>query len=93
MWLIIKGFLDLCIRVWPEPGKSAITPFPNSQPTAKKAGKQLDAKGFGRTQKLAITDTEDHFPPNCDVCDQSLPRECAQAYTDRLIHIIYTYFV
>ena len=67
----------------PEPGKSAATPSPNSQPKAKKAGKQFGAQGFGRTQKLAITDTEDHFPPNCSVCDQILSRESAQAYTGR----------
>jgi transposase len=49
----------------PEPGKSAATPSPGSEPKAKKADKQLGAPGFGRTQKLAITATAEHFPPNC----------------------------
>ena len=30
-----------------------------------------------------VTHTDDHFPSNCAVCDQSLSREGAQAYTGR----------
>jgi transposase len=50
-------------------------------PAGKKAGKQPGAKGIGRMQKLAITDTDDHFPDCCAVCGQGLTREGAQAYT------------
>ena len=67
----------------PEPGKSTAVPSPNSPPSAKKAGKLSGAKGFGRTQKLAITHTGDHFPPSCAACDKSLPHEGAKAYTGR----------
>lgn len=66
----------------PEPEKSEGARSSNSQPSAK-AGKQLGAKGFGRTQKLAVTHTDNHFPSSCAVCDQSLSRKGAQAYTGR----------
>lgn len=40
----------------------------SNKPSGKKAGKQIGAKGFGRTQKLIITDVALNWPPTggCD---------------------------
>jgi transposase len=47
----------------------------------KKAGKQLGAKGVGRTQKLTPTEIKLHYPCNCAACSAALPTEDVKAYT------------
>jgi hypothetical protein len=47
---------------------------------ARKPGKQPGAQGFGRTQKLAITDYQNHYPETCDCCHQTLESRHAIAY-------------
>ena len=47
---------------------------------ARKPGKQPGAQGFGRTQKLAITDYQNHYPETCDCCHQTLDTRNAIAY-------------
>jgi len=46
----------------------------------RKPGKQLGAQGFGRTQKLAITHYQNHYPETCDCCHQVLDTRNAIAY-------------
>lgn len=48
--------------------------------TARKPGKQPGAQGFGRTQKLAITDYQNHYPEMCRCCHQALDTRDAIAY-------------
>lgn len=46
----------------------------------RKPGRQLGSKGFGRTQKLEVTDTQHHHCGCCTVCNEDLtPVE--KAYT------------
>ena len=47
----------------------------------RKPGKQLGAEGFGRTQKIAVTHYQDHFPQRCDCCHQPLNATIKKAYT------------
>jgi len=47
---------------------------------ARKPGKQPGTQGFGRTQKLAITDYQNHYPETCDCCHQTLESRNAIAY-------------
>jgi len=47
---------------------------------ARKPGKQPGAQGFGRTQKLAITGYQNHYPEMCDCCHQTLETGHAIAY-------------
>lgn len=61
----------------PAPASSA----PSGKSTSKKAGKQPCAKGFGRTQKLAHTESAPHYPDNCAGCGQSLSYDGSVAYT------------
>jgi transposase len=51
------------------------------KPVAKKAGKQLGAKGFGRTQKLTPTESQAHHPDTCAGCGKGLSLGGAVAYT------------
>lgn len=53
----------------------------SGKPSAKKAGKQVGAQGFGRTQKLAYTEASPHHPDSCAGCGQSLSPDGAMAYT------------
>jgi transposase len=53
---------------------------PSNKPSGKKAGKQHGAKGYGRTQKLAITHTEHHYPATCAACGVSLSHD-SRSYT------------
>jgi hypothetical protein len=50
------------------------------KPSGKKAGKQIGAQGYGRTQKLAYTGSRDHFAQHCAGCGSCLPRDSARAY-------------
>jgi transposase len=54
---------------------------PSGKSSTKKAGKQVGAKGFGRTQKLAYTETTPHHPDSCAGCGQALSHDGAVAYT------------
>ena len=47
----------------------------------RKPGKQLGAQGFGRQQKIAITDYQHHHPQFCACCRQPLNTVSAKAYT------------
>ena len=54
---------------------------PSGKPTAKKAGKQPGAKGFGRTQQLAYTEATPHHPDSCAGCSLPLPHDGNVAFT------------
>jgi hypothetical protein len=54
---------------------------PSGKSSTKNAGKQVGAKGFGRTQKLAYTETTPHHPDSCAGCGQALSYDGAVAYT------------
>ena len=56
-------------------------PAAASKPAAKKAGKQVGAKGFGRMQKLAHTAVDEQRPGTCAGCGACLPQDEGQAYT------------
>ena len=47
----------------------------------RKPGRQPGAPGFGRTQKLTITDWEAHRPSTCALCACALDPDQATAYT------------
>ena len=61
----------------------------NSQETttvepARKPGKQLGAKGFGRTQKIPVHRYQDHQPTECACCSRTFNEaeiESSKAYT------------
>ena len=58
----------------PPEGKPATPP--------KKKGKPQGAPGYGRTQKLTLTLTRDHYPETCACCETPLPTmDDAKAYT------------
>ena len=51
-------------------------------PSGKPAGKQKGAPGYGRVQKLAVTDTEHHYPSHCAHCGEVLvPDPASPIYT------------
>jgi transposase len=54
--------------------------------TQRRAGRQPGSQGFGRTQKLTVTDWEHHRPGICTLCGRALVPEQAKPYTafDRL---------
>lgn len=54
---------------------------PSGKSSTKKAGKQVGAKGFGRTQKLAYTEATPHHPDSCAGCGRTLSHGGAVAYT------------
>ena len=47
----------------------------------RKPGRQPGAPGFGRTQKLTITDWEAHRPSTCALCARALDPDPTTAYT------------
>lgn len=47
----------------------------------QKPGRQAGSKGFGRTQKLKITETIDHFVSGCVICGEDFPEHEQSAYT------------
>jgi hypothetical protein len=51
------------------------------KPTGKSAGKQPGSKGFGRKQKLAVSETKHHHPDACAACSQPLSQELARRYS------------
>jgi len=53
----------------------------NGTEEQRKPGKQPGAKGFGRQQKIAITDYKEHFPETCECCHQPLNVHLKKAYT------------
>ena len=48
---------------------------PQASPAPRGPGKPAGAEGFGRTQKLALTDTERHRPLHCAACGQPLDEQ------------------
>jgi transposase len=64
------------------PGKTTVPKSTGGKDAAKKkAGKQAGAQGFGRTQKLAYTNVDAHYPDVCAGCGKCLARDGALAYT------------
>jgi len=61
------------------PSKKSKPPAAENKNTSK-PGKQPSTQGFGRTQKLAITDEKNHYPGICDCCHQVLNAQDAVAY-------------
>ena len=53
----------------------------NETEESRNPGKQPGAKGFGRQQKIAITDYKEHFPEICEFCHQPLNDHFKKAYT------------
>ena len=53
-----------------EEGAPSLTP--KIPPVKRKAGKQPEAKGFGRTQELTVTEIVNHATSQCAVCDACL---------------------
>lgn len=52
------------------------------KPPPKKPGRQPGSQGFGRTQKLEITRTVDHFVKDCVICGcEDFPEGGQSAYT------------
>ena len=64
-----------------KPNKISRQPPKNETEEQRKPGKQLGAKGFGRQQKIAITDYQEHFPEICECCHQPLNVHFKKAYT------------
>jgi len=63
--------------------------------TKKKPGKQPGAKGFGRTQKFAVTGERTHRAVTCTACGDRLPgdapaqaSELLMSWILRLSHIV-----
>ena len=54
---------------------------PNTLLTKGKQGKPIGAKGFGRTQTIAPTDTIYHYPCTCALCSAALDKSLAKSYT------------
>ncbi len=54
--------------------------------TQRRAGRQPGSQGFGRAQKLTVTDWDHHRPGSCALCGGALNPEQAKPYTafDRL---------
>ena len=63
------------------PNKTSRQSQKNGTEEQRKPGKQLGAKGFGRQQKIAITDYQEHFPEICECCRQPLNNHFKKAYT------------
>ena len=66
-----------------QPPAAGCEPAPGGSPTEqkKKPGKQPGAKGFGRTQKFAVTGERTHRAGTCTACGDLLPGDApAQAY-------------
>lgn len=50
--------------------------------SGKRPGKQPGSPGYGRTQKLVVTDTREHHPKMCSACAEAMTASAgAQAYT------------
>jgi hypothetical protein len=64
-----------------KPDKEAKQSSKKETEESRKPGKQLGAKGFGRTQKLAITHYQDHVPETCGCCQQPLNATIKKATT------------
>jgi hypothetical protein len=63
--------------------EETLPPLPeqDSKTPLRRQGKPLGAKGFGRTQKMSVTDCQDHYPLSCTCCGKPLATETAIAYT------------
>ena len=57
------------------------SPKQDSGAPLRKPGKQPGAQGFGRTQKISVTDFQHHHPSSCACCGKPLNTDSAIAYT------------
>ena len=64
-----------------EPDDKSSQSSQNETEVPRKPGKQHGAKGFGRQQKIAITDYKDHYPEICGCCQQPLNTTLKKATT------------
>jgi len=64
-----------------EADAAAQNPAPEDGTGKRKPGKQLGAPGYGRSQKIAISAEQHHYPTTCACCDGDVPQEAAVAYT------------
>jgi transposase-like protein len=78
-----KATADSAADTQPGPsGQDSTDNGDSSDTTARrKPGRQPGAPGFGRTQKLTITDREEHRPSTCVLCAAALAPDQAKAYT------------
>jgi hypothetical protein len=53
----------------------------DSSASLRKPGKQVGAQGFGRTQKISVTELQHHYPSFCACCGKPLSTGAAIAYT------------
>jgi hypothetical protein len=69
--------------VAPEDATAAQRKSPKAKdtPASRPPGKQKGAPGHARTQVLAVTHTEDHYPDHCVLCAAALPHEHGVCYT------------
>ncbi len=51
-----------------EASSTTVTPILSASNLSRKPGKQLGAKGFGRTQKIMIHHHEHYYPEQCALC-------------------------
>jgi hypothetical protein len=71
----------------PLPATDGAARSSSNTPSGKPAGRQRNSQGFGRTEKLAVTDTQHHHPTHCDVCGEPLDADCAPKVTTSWIEI------
>ena len=67
-----------------EAKEDTLSPSPSKQDSdrpLRKQGKQAGTQGFGRTQKIAVTDVQHHYPSSCTCCGTPLNTDSAIAYT------------
>ena len=66
----------------PSPPKADESDNTSNSEASKKPGRQPGSQGFGRTQKLTITETVDHFVRGCVICGcEYFPEDDQSAYT------------
>ena len=64
------------------PARDGAARSSSNTPSGKPAGKQKGAPGYGRVQKLAVTDTQHHYPSHCAHCAAPLvPDPASPIYT------------
>jgi transposase len=72
---LLKGAKDIDDEVRDQEEKEEPEKKPPSPTQGPKAGKQKGAKGFGRTQKLAVTGEVIHRAQECAACERQLGEE------------------
>jgi hypothetical protein len=64
----------------PKKDEQPSTPPSDTDQKVRKPGKQSGAQGYGRTQKITITDYQNHYPTCCIDCKQPIDAGQAIAY-------------